>query len=117
MTEHRGVGRGNIRHSSGLIIRKADLSRAKPVKSVWEHRILIGYLNLLIGEEGIGKGNLASYLAARLTRGELPGSFEGRPRNVVFVGSEDSWDHVWVPRFEAAGADFDRLIQIVGGPA
>ena len=41
---------------------------------------LLGYLNLLVGDEGVGKGTLLAWLIARLTRGELPGiSTASRP--------------------------------------
>lgn len=113
--EASGVNHGNERDKSGLVVRKAVLARARPIKSVWENRILIGYLNLLIGEEGLGKGTLAAWIGARITRGELPGALAGKPRPVAYVGDEDSWDHIWVPRLEAAGADLDLCEQIVAG--
>src|SRR5207245_2887893 len=42
-------------HPSGLLIRKPDLTLARPTRWAWQHRIAVGYLNLLIGDEGIGK--------------------------------------------------------------
>lgn len=106
---------GNIKHPSGLTIRDADLSRAEPVRWAWQHRILRGYINLLIGEEGIGKSTLVAWLAARITRGELAGDLHGTPSKVAFVGDEDSWDHIWVPKLEAAGANTKMTKQIVHG--
>jgi hypothetical protein len=106
---------GTTKHPSGLTTRSARIERARPFKWAWDQRVLLSYLNLLIGEEGIGKGNLVAWLGARITRGDLPGDLEGEPRRVALVGDEDSWDNIWVPRFTAAGADETLLTQITSG--
>jgi hypothetical protein len=93
-------------HPSGLTIRKPDLSLAKPTSWAWQHRIAVGYLNLLVGDEGIGKGVLAAWLIARWTKGDLPGNFRHKPVMVGIVADEDSFNDVWTPRLYAAGADF-----------
>lgn len=107
---------GNRKHKSGLVIRDAKIERARPFEWAWDQRVLLGYLNLLIGEEGVGKGNLTAWVAARVTRGELPGDLEGKPRKVAFVGDEDAWDHIWVPRLKVAGADLRFTKYIAAGP-
>lgn len=104
-----------IEHPSGLTIRRADITLARPYRWAWDQRVLLGYLNLLIGEEGVGKGNLAAWLAARITTGELPGDLRAQPRCVVFVGDEDSWRNIWTPRFHVAGADLGLVQQIAAG--
>jgi hypothetical protein len=105
---------GNVSDESGLTIREANLDRARPFQWAWEHRILLSYLNLLVGEEGIGKGNLVAWIVAGITRGTLPGNLP-KPRKVVIIGDEDSFDHIWVPRLEVAGADVGMVKQIVAG--
>ena len=67
------------------------------------------FLSLIIGVEGVGKGSLAAWMLARLTRGQLPGDLHRHPVNVAVVGDEDSFDHVWTPRLHAAGADLARI--------
>lgn len=96
----------------GLTVRTADLDRARPPRWAWQDRIVCGYLNLLIGNEGIGKGVMIAWLIARLTRGELPGDLSGMAVGVGVLGDEDSFDDVWVPRLHAAGANLDRVTQI-----
>ena len=96
----------------GLTVRPADLSRAAPPRWAWEDRVVLGYLNLLLGNEGVGKGTLMAWLIARLTRGELPGDLLGMPVGVGVLGDEDSFDGVWAPRLHAAGADLERVVQI-----
>ena len=97
---------------TGLSVHQADLSRSAPPRWAWRDRLVIGYLNLLIGNEGIGKGTLMAWIIARLTRGELPGDLAGRPIGVGILGDEDSFDDVWTPRLHAAGADLSRIVQI-----
>lgn len=99
--------------ASGLTARRADLLRVRPVEWLWHRRIPVGYLSLLLGAEGMGKGVLVAWLIARLTRGELPGDREGRPSRVLIVGEEDSFESVIVPRLYAAGADLDLVDELV----
>jgi hypothetical protein len=96
-------------HPSGLRITAADLSQSRPPQWAWIDRLPIGYLSLLIGNEGCGKSTLACWKLAKLTRGELPGQWQGEPVNVAIIGDEDSFAHVWTPRLHAAGADLSRV--------
>lgn len=96
-------------HPSGLRVRTPDLSRSRPPRFAWRHRIAQGYLNLLLGNEGVGKGVLVAWLIASLTRGQLPGDFYGQPATVAVIADEDSADDVWSPRLFAAGADLDLV--------
>jgi hypothetical protein len=105
---------GNISHESGLTVRKANIERAKPFEWAWDQRILISYMNILMGEEGIGKGTLVAWILARITRGELPGNLT-KPRKVAVIGDEDSFDHIWVPRLKVAGADESLVEYIAAG--
>jgi hypothetical protein len=106
------MGSGSVKHSSGITYRTGDINDARAFEWAWKDRILLGYLNLLVGEEGVGKGNLASWFLARVTRGELPGNLLGKPRNVAVIGDEDSFQNIWGPRLHAAGADLDRIFHI-----
>jgi hypothetical protein len=99
-------------HDTDLIVRRADLARAQPPRWAWQSRIVLGYLNLLVGNEGIGKGATFSWIAGRLTHGELPGDYRGKPIGIGIIGDEDSFDQVWTPRLHAAGADLSRVVQI-----
>jgi hypothetical protein len=101
-----------VEHPSGLTIRKPDLSLARPTGWAWQHRIAVGYLNLLVGDEGIGKGVLAAWLIARLSHGDLPGNFRHKPVLTGIVADEDSFNDVWTPRLHAVGADFAQIRHI-----
>src|SRR4051812_7515384 len=84
--------------------RAADI-KPQPVRWLWPGRLAVGSLALLAGREGVGKSTIAYWLAARVTRGDLPGAYCGAPRQVAIVATEDSWAHTVVPRLKAAGAD------------
>jgi AAA domain len=72
---------------------------------LFEDYLLMGTINGLVGIGGAGKGTLISWLAAKLTRGELPGELHGAPATVLLVGDEDDLDEVWTPRVVVAGGD------------
>jgi hypothetical protein len=98
-----------------LTTRKADLSKSKPPEWAWQDRIALGALNLIVGNEGTGKGTLACWTLAQITRGQLPGDLHSTPATVAIIGDEDDFDDVWTPRLHAAGADLDRVELIERG--
>lgn len=85
----------------------------EPVVWAWREggagRIPAGSLSIAAGREGTGKSSFGIWLAAQITRGTLPGSFYGHPRNVLYVAVEDSWKFTLVPRLMAAGADLTKV--------
>jgi hypothetical protein len=87
----------------------ADTITPKPVRWAWiyldQGRIPLGSLVVAGGREGCGKSQFAIWLAAHITKGTLTGILEGKPRRVIVVATEDSWQHTIVPRLIAAGAD------------
>lgn len=84
----------------------------KPVHWIWQDRIAEGTLALLAGREGIGKSTLAYTLVSEITRGKLEGQYKGKPKTVVIVATEDSWEFTIVPRLMAAGADLNKVGRI-----
>jgi hypothetical protein len=95
-----------------LILTPAADIKPRPVFWLWEGRLALGTLGLLAGRQGLGKSTLAYWLAARITRGELPGVFIGHPRGVLVCATEDSWAHTIVPRLIAAGADLAKVYRV-----
>ncbi|MHB8430745.1 MAG: AAA family ATPase, partial [Acidimicrobiales bacterium] len=79
----------------------------------WEGRVPLGGATLLAGQEGSGKTTIAVELAARATRGQLAGNLQRQTVGIVYATAEDSWSRTLRPRFEAAGADLDRVHFVV----
>jgi hypothetical protein len=79
---------------------------------LWQDFVPAGQLVLGVGAEKLGKSTAAVWLAARATRGELDGNYEGRPINVAFISAEDDAERVLKPRAEAAGADMNKLLSL-----
>ncbi|OBK97738.1 hypothetical protein A5645_05535 [Mycobacterium asiaticum] len=65
-------------------------------------------LTTIAGREQAAKSTFCWWLAAQVTHGSLPGHYEGQPRDVVIMASEDSETKIR-RRLEAAGADLDRV--------
>ena len=99
------------RESGLLATRLADV-RSQQTLWAWDERVPLGELTLLVGAEGQGKSTLAIELASRLTRGQLDGDLKGQPYSVIYATSEDSASRVVRPRFEAAGADLNRVFML-----
>lgn len=102
---------------AGAILRRV---RSRPVSAIplkrrqylWDQRLPLGEITLWVGHAGIGKSQGAVWLAAQVTRGELPGELHGTPSPVLYLGTEDSWSYTLAPRFVSAGADLDLVHQL-----
>lgn len=85
----------------------------KSIDWAWERRMAKGYLTLLAGFGGVGKGLVAARLAADLTRGRaLPGDQDGTRREpvvVAFISMEDNASDTVLPRLRLAGADLAKM--------
>jgi hypothetical protein len=101
-----------------LAVQKASSITMRATRWLWEEDggkarwLPLGGFTLLGGREGIGKSTIAYGIAARVTRGTLPGAFRGTPKSVVICATEDAWEQTVVPRLVAAGADLDRVFRV-----
>jgi AAA domain-containing protein len=77
-----------------------------------EQRIPRAALTLMVGTEGLGKTAYGLDLAAKATRGTLPGVFRGEPVNVALLTPEDDPSRTIRPRLDAAGADAGRVFDV-----
>lgn len=112
-----GINLGTSPAPRRIKLTPASAIEPEPVIWAWEPeqgagRIPAGALTLAAGREGTGKSSFGIWLAARLSCGELPGTFYGRPRNVFYAAVEDSWSRTLVPRLIAAGADLARVFRV-----
>jgi AAA domain len=83
--------------------------KPRPARWLWDGRIPVGVATLIAGVPGQGKSHVCLDIAARVTRGELEGDFEGDPGGVVVMSSEDMLLETIVPRLMAAGGDMSRV--------
>lgn len=110
--EQPGRQRGDPVTRRTVQLEQASNIEIRPVHWLWDNRIALGILVLLGGREGIGKSTFAYWLAAMITRGQLPGKFFGQPKAVIIAATEDSWEHTIVPRLIGAGADLEKVYRI-----
>ena len=100
-----------------LMTVKACDVEPKEIDWLWKNRFLIGNVNIIAGDPGLGKSMILIDLAARASSG---GNFpDGSPCNrcsVLYSTTEDGIEDTVVPRLIAAGADLTR-IEIVQGVA
>ncbi len=80
---------------------------------LWRDRLPLGGACLFAGQEGLGKTTIAVDIAARASRGQLDGDLFDKPCSIVYATAEDSWARTLRPRFEAAGADLERVHFVV----
>lgn len=71
-----------------------------PVIRIWNERFIVGTLNLVAGEPGAGKSNLAAEIAGGLSRKGLIG---------IVSNAEDDAGSVTIPRLLAADAILERI--------
>lgn len=93
----------------GVELARASALRMTRPTWTWDRRIPSNGVSLLAGLEGLGKTLIMLDVAARLTRGQLPGNRRGEPADAVYVGLEDDWSSIVLPRLVAAGADLERV--------
>jgi putative DNA primase/helicase len=100
----------NTTISTGLQFARVDESEARQVEFLWLGRLARGKLSLLAGDPGIGKSQLAIYIAARISNGDRwPDGGKAERGSVVILSAEDSLSDTLRPRLEAAGAALDRV--------
>src|SRR3954452_21391748 len=87
------------------VVTKASSVRTAQLRFLIPKRVPRGALTLLAGYPGKGKSLWTAEAAACLTRGE----FGDPPAPVLFMGSEDTVEHVYVPRLIAADAVLDNV--------
>lgn len=108
-------GDGHASYDSLVLIKASDV-KPEPIQWIWKDRIARGKLHLIAGDPGLGKSQLAIYLAATISRGDYWADGKGKAPSgkVILICSEDDYASVIVPRLEVAGADREKIV-LVGG--
>jgi hypothetical protein len=96
-----------------ITFKRASAVRKRVPQWVWRHgdegRIQLGTVSMFAGKPAAGKSTASRWFAAQVTRGTLPGIWEGVPMNVAMVSVEEQEDTTVVPSLEVSGADLDRV--------
>jgi len=92
-----------------VLVQPLNLVRTRRMEWVWADIIPERTLTLVAGTAGIGKSTILAWVAAALTRGELPGVFHGKPVVVGFLAAEDDLEATLAPRLDAAGANRELI--------
>ncbi len=90
------------------LVQAATVSEVR-IKWLWAGRIPLGELTFIVGKGGVGKSTELARQVALITNGRMEGEHFGKPRNIIYVASEDSWESTVKPRMVAAGADLKRV--------
>jgi putative DNA primase/helicase len=106
-------GNGKNPPSAKLQSVRASSVRMTAVDWIWPDRFAFRKLGLLVGLPDEGKGQVLSYIAARVTSADdrtWPCNEGFAPLgNVILLTAEDDLDDTVVPRLVAAGADLNRI--------
>lgn len=102
-------------------VRSITLTPISSVKSivpqwVWHQDdlglIQLGKLVLFAGRPGTGKSTAARWLAALISRGQLPGAWHGQPMNIGLACFEEDLETAVVTSLDAVNADRTRVFNI-----
>ena len=99
-----------------VVMRRLCDIEAQPVRALWTDRVFYGEPFILAGPPGVGKSFISGALAAAVTRGQPPpgGGDVSEPGDVIVLALEDDAGRVLRPRYEAMGADLQR-VHIIDG--
>jgi len=97
---------------NSLVFINASEIKPQPIQWIWKDRIARGKLHLIAGDPGLGKSQLAIYLAATVSRGGNWADGKGKAPcgKVILICSEDDYTNVVVPRLYAAGANLNKIL-------
>ncbi len=89
-----------------------DLKPAEQPRHLARGHLIRAAINLLVGDEGIGKSLFWVLIIAAITKGRaVPelGIPARAPQHVLLVITEDAWTDTVLPRCEVAGVDLDYV--------
>lgn len=99
-----------------VLINMADVE-PEEVQWLWQGRIPMGKLSLLVGDPGLGKSFLTIYIISQVTTGQ---PWPDKSDDNISVGSaiimtaEDGLGDTVRPRLDAAGADVSKVVALEG---
>ena len=107
--------------TGAVVVRLSEVTPV-PVRYLWQDRIAVGKLNLLVGDPGLGKSFISYDVAARVSTGAAWPDAGHAPRgSVVLLSAEDALADTVRPRLDALSADVTRIhaltaVRVADGP-
>jgi putative DNA primase/helicase len=100
----------------GIVVTRAADLKPQKLARVWHGRFFLGKIGIIAGEPGLGKSQIAAFMAAMVSTGGNWPFDEGTSRrgDVIYISAEDGAADTIRPRLEAAGADLNRVHIIEG---
>ncbi|GAG58638.1 unnamed protein product, partial [marine sediment metagenome] len=98
-------------HGDELITQRASEIPPEQVQWLWDKRIALGKITIIVGDPGLGKSLITLTIAAHVSHGR-PFPVDGTecPRgSVLIVSDEDGHADTIVPRLIAADADLNQI--------
>lgn len=97
-----------------ITLRSLATVKTKVAQWVWKFDdkyplLQLGTFGMFAGKSGVGKSTATRWVAARLTRGELPGVWFDVPMNVAVIMQEEQEDYTIAPSLQAADANMQRV--------
>lgn len=84
---------------------------SEPIEWLWDNKLPLGKLCMLVGDPGVGKSFFTIYMASRITTGQ-PWPDIGAPitkGSVIYLTAEDDMSDTVRPRADAMGADVEKI--------
>lgn len=98
-----------------VCFKRASEVEVKPTEWLWPGWLAKGKFQILAGQAGIGKTQIALDLASRLTRGlPYPDGSPGTSGSVIIWSGEDGLADTLVPRIKQAGGDLEKFHFVTG---
>jgi Bifunctional DNA primase/polymerase, N-terminal/AAA domain len=93
-----------------VVTRAIDVTRTD-VTWLWPGRIALGKVSVIAGNPGLGKSQLAAFLAATVSTGREWPCREGQAPlgDAIMLTAEDDAGDTVIPRLEVANADLSRI--------
>jgi putative DNA primase/helicase len=101
----------HVAKARGAQLMRASDVKPKKIGGLWGDRFYRGKVGLIAGDPGLGKSQIAAYIAATVsTGGDWPFDEGSAHRgDVLYITAEDGAAGTIRPRLEAAGANLDRV--------
>lgn len=98
-----------------LVMRCSDDVEEESLRWLWQDRFLVGHINIIAGDPGLGKSLLAVDASARVSQGQNWPDGSACPKGLVlYCTTEDAFASVVKPRLSAAGADHKNIHFVEG---